>query len=337
MNDTEIDTLIIDAIKNNKIAKQKPQTEPKPSSIKIYKEQLKRLYTIVNTETEITMEGISKIITNFVHIKKMLDKSESDYSDNTKKNYINNVLNIILYITDIDKYHKLKPAKLNKITDAIFQYWQELVDKVNNKNLENTKDPKTHIESEDFTKVIKEMRKNIDKSAIDKNTLQDFILLLLYQGKNIAPLRNDYATLHIIGPEESLLSSENYLINYDNGKNEILINSDKVDKKMGSCKYKINKSSILNKYLNKLLDIRKSEDKDYLLENSENERLSCNGLTKLLQKIFKLHFGKKLSSSNLRHIYISNLSPELTNKKLDKIASSMRHSLSTQQNIYKKV
>ena len=336
MNDDEINNLIISAIKNNKIAKNKPETEPKPSSIKIYKEQLKKLYSIVNTETDITMNGISKIITNFIDIKKMLDKSESDYSDNTKKNYVNNVLNIILYITDIDKYHKLKSAKLDKITNAIFLYWQELVDRVNNKNLENTKDPKTHIESEDFTKVIKEMRKKIDKSDIDKNTLQDFILLLLYQGKNIAPLRNDYATLHIIGPDESLLSSENYLL-CNNGKNEIIINCDKVDKKMGTATYKINKSSILNKYLNKLLEIRKSEDKDYLLENADGERLSCNGLTKLLQKIFKLHFGKKLSSSNLRHIYISNLSPELTNKKLDKIASSMRHSLSTQQNIYKKV
>ena len=336
MNDTEIDTLIVNAIKNNKIAKQKPQTEPKPSSIKIYKEQLKKLYSIVNTETDITMNGISKIITNFIDIKKMLDKSESDYSDNTKKNYINNVLNIILYITDIDKYHKLKSAKLDKITQAITEYWTELVDRVNNKNLENTKNEATHIESEEFTKVIKNMRKNIDKSEIDKNTLQDFILLLLYEGKYIPPLRNNYATLHITEPQNSFLSSENYLICKD-GKNEILINSDKVDKKMGSAKYKINKSSILNKYLNKLLEIRKSEDKDYLLENADGERMSCNSLTKHLQKIFKLHFNKKLSSSNLRHIYISNLSPTLTNKKLDKIATSMRHSLTTQQQIYKKV
>ena len=336
MNDTEIDTLIVDAIKNNKIAKNKPQTEPKSSSIKIYKEQLKRLYMIVNIDTAITMEGLAKIITNFIDIKKMLDKSESDYSNNTKKNYINNVLNIILYITDIDKYHKLKPAKLDKITDAIFQYWQELVDKVNNKNLENTKDPKTHIEPQEFSKVIKEMRKKIDKSEIDKNTLQDFILLLLYEGKQIAPLRNDYATLHIIGPDESLLSSENYLL-CNNGKNEILINCDKVDKKMGTATYKINKSSILNKYLNKLLEIRKSEGNDYLLENSNGERMSCNGLTKHLQKIFLTQFGKKISSSSLRHIFISNLSPTLTNKKLDSISKSMRHSLQTQQNIYKKV
>ena len=58
MNDTEIDTLIVNAIKNNKIAKQKPQTEPKPSSIKIYKEQLKRLYTNKDYAPIIPLTGI---------------------------------------------------------------------------------------------------------------------------------------------------------------------------------------------------------------------------------------------------------------------------------------
>ncbi len=106
---------------------------------------------------------------------------------------------------------------------------------------------------------------------------------------------------------------------------------------MGSTTYKINKSSILNKYLNKLINIRLEEEKNYLLENTEDNRLSTNGLTKLLQKIFLTHFNKKISSSDLRHIYISNLSPDLTNKKLDKIATDMRHSIQTQQMIYKKV
>ena len=106
---------------------------------------------------------------------------------------------------------------------------------------------------------------------------------------------------------------------------------------MGSKTYKINKSSILNKYLNKLINIRLEEGKDYLLENADGNRLSTNGLTKLLQKIFLTHFNKKISSSDLRHIYISNLSPDLTNKKLDKIAKDMRHSIETQQMIYKKV
>jgi len=335
--DTEtIDNLIVEAVKNNKLSKNKPYTEPKQSSIKIYREQLKKLYFAVNGDTPITIEGLAKIIVNFDMVKNYLDKPENDFSNSTKKNYVNNALNIIMYITDIDKYYNVKPIKINKIREAITTYWEQLIEKVNKQYLENNKVEDKHIDIKEYQNVLKNVRKLIDSKTDNKFLLQDYLLLLFYEGKYIPPLRNNYATLIITEPKDDLLSSENYLIT-NNGKNEILINQDKVDKKMGSKTYKINKSSILNKYLNKLINIRLEEGKDYLLENTEGNRLSTNGLTKLLQKIFLTHFNKKISSSDLRHIYISNLSPDLTNKKLDKIAKDMRHSIQTQQMIYKKV
>jgi len=336
MDNTDIDTLIVEAIKNNKNEKKKPITEPKQSSIKIYREQLKKLYLSVNGDIPITMEGLAGVIVNFDIVKKYLDKEENDFSNATKKNYVNTVLNIIMYITNINDYYKVKPIKINKIREAITSYWEQLIVKVNKKYLENTKIEEKHIDNKQFQEVLKSFRKTVDKNLDNKYLLQDFVLLLLYEGKYIPPLRNNYATLIITEPKDDLLSSENYLIT-NNDKNEILINQDKVDKKMGSKTYKINKSSILNKYLNKLIKIRLEEDKDYLLENADGNRLSTNGLTKLLQKIFLTHFNKKISSSDLRHIYISNLSPDLTNKKLSKIATDMRHSIDTQQKIYKKV
>ncbi len=336
MDNTDIDTLIVEAIKNNKNEKKKPITEPKQSSIKIYREQLKKLYLSVNGDIPITMEGLAGVIVNFDIVKKYLDKEENDFSNATKKNYVNTVLNIIMYITNINDFYKVKPIKINKIREAITSYWEQLIVKVNKKYLENTKIEEKHIDNKQFQEVLKSFRKTVDKNLDNKYLLQDFVLLLLYEGKYIPPLRNNYATLIITEPKDDLLSSENYLIT-NNGKNEILINQDKVDKKMGSKTYKINKSSILNKYLNKLIKIRLEETKDYLLENADDNRLSTNGLTKLLQKIFLTHFNKKISSSDLRHIYISNLSPDLTNKKLDKIAKDMRHSIETQQMIYKKV
>ncbi len=339
MDNTDIDAIILEAIKTNKEEKKKPYVEPKTSSIKIYRTQLKKLHAIVNNmdeEEDITMEGLAKIITNFDTVKKYLDNETNDFSNSTKKNYVNTALNIIMYIKDIDKYYKVKPIKINKIREAITTYWEQLIDKVNKKYLENTKVEEKHIDIKEFQEVLKTVRKTTDKNLDNKFLLQDFVLLLLYEGKYIPPLRNNYATLIITKPKDDLLSSENYLIT-DNGKNEILINQDKVDKKMGSKTYKINKSSILNKYLNKLINIRLEDNKDYLLENTEDNRLTPNGLTKLLQKIFKTYFDKKISSSDLRHIYISNLSPDLTNKKLSKIAEDMRHSIETQQKIYKKV
>ena len=335
--DTEsLNNLIVEAIKNNKEEKKKPYVEPKPSSVKIYSDQIKKLYLVVNDSEDITLQGLAKIITNFDIVKKQLDLPANDYSDATKKNYVNTVLNIIMYITDIDKHYNVKPIKINKIRDAITTYWEQLIDKVNKKYLDNMKVEEKHIEKKQYENVLKSVRKTVDKNLDNKFLLQDYVLLLLYEGKYIPPLRNNYATLIITEPRDDLLSSENYLIT-DNGKNEILINNDKVNKKMGSKTYKINKSSVLNKYLNKLINIRLEEGKDYLLENTDDNRLSTNGLTKLLQKIFLNYFDKKLSSSDLRHIYISNLSPDLTNKELTKIATEMRHSKDTQQKIYKKV
>ena len=335
--DTEnLDSIIVEAIKNNKNEKKKPYTEPKQSSIKIYREQVKKLYQSVNGDIPITMEGLAKIIVNFDMVKNYLDKPENDFSTATKKNYVNNALNIVMYITDINNYYNVKPIKINKIREAITTYWEQLIEKVNKQYLENNKVEDKHIDIKEYQNVLKNVRKLIDSKTDNKFLLQDYLLLLFYEGKYIPPLRNNYATLIITEPKDDLLSSENYLIT-NNGKNEILINQDKVDKKMGSKTYKINKRSILNKYLNKLINIRLEEGKDYLLENTEGNRLSTNGLTKLLQKIFLTHFNKKISSSDLRHIYISNLSPDLTNKKLDKIAKDMRHSIQTQQMIYKKV
>ena len=335
-NDSELDSLIIEAIKNNKLSKNKEFVEPKKSSIKIYRDQLKKLYQSVNGDQNINMQGLAKVVTNFDIVKNYLDNEQNEFSDSTKKNYVNNVLNIIMYITNIDNYYNIKPIKINKIRDAVQLYWEKLIKKVNNQYLENNKVEDKHIDIFEFEEVIKKFRKTVDKNLDNKFLLQDYVLLLLYYGKYIPPLRNNYATLIITEPKDDLLSSENYLIT-NNGKNEILINQDKVDKKMGSKTYKINKSSILNTYLNKLINIRLEDGKDYLLENTEDNRLSTNGLTKLLQKIFLTHFNKKISSSDLRHIYISNLSPDLTNKELSKISEKMRHSLQTQQMIYKKV
>ena len=134
--DTEtIDNLIIQAIKNNKEEKKKPYTEPKQSSIKIYREQLKKLYQSVNGNQDITMEGLAKIIVNFDMVKNYLDKPENDFSNATKKNYVNNALNIVMYITDINNYYNVKPIKINKIREAITTYWEQLIEKVNKQYL----------------------------------------------------------------------------------------------------------------------------------------------------------------------------------------------------------
>lgn len=79
--------------------------------------------------------------------------------------------------------------------------------------------------------------------------------------------------------------------------------------------------SILAKYIKDF----KLEDDDYLLFPEDNERKSSSIITKELNKIF----GKKVSSSMLRHSYItSELGPKI--EELKEIADDMGHSTSTQ-------
>ncbi len=66
--------------------------------------------------------------------------------------------------------------------------------------------------------------------------------------------------------------------------------------------------------------------------------MSKNNLTKYLQNLFYSYLNKKVSSSMLRSIYISNLDfNKLSNKKLTKIAKEMNHNIKSQQLEYKKV
>tara|TARA_R110000803_G_scaffold19146_3_gene50401 strand:- start:126 stop:554 length:429 start_codon:yes stop_codon:yes gene_type:complete len=70
-----------------------------------------------------------------------------------------------------------------------------------------------------------------------------------------------------------------------------------------------------------------------LLLNSRKEPMTGNGLTKFLQKTFA-PTGKSISSSMIRHIFISEKFPAVNDEK-EEVASKMLHSTS-QQTLYSK-
>ena len=72
----------------------------------------------------------------------------------------------------------------------------------------------------------------------------------------------------------------------------------------------------------------------YLILNSKGEKISPNSLTKLLIKVFEPS-GKKISSSMLRHIYITEKFPPQTDEKTE-LAEKMLHSKQVQSDIYAK-
>tara|TARA_R110002167_G_scaffold189830_2_gene392010 strand:- start:541 stop:1341 length:801 start_codon:yes stop_codon:yes gene_type:complete len=102
----------------------------KNSSFKNYKSISIKLFNIINktdynenmSEEEI-MIGFGKVVNKFEKLKEYLDSNVNNFKITTKKNYINNLLNVILKIKDIDNYCIKKKKKLEDLKKDIKDYW----------------------------------------------------------------------------------------------------------------------------------------------------------------------------------------------------------------------
>jgi hypothetical protein len=140
--------------------------------------------------------------------------------------------------------------------------------------------------------------------------LQDYVVLRTYLD---FPLRNDFAEMKSLTladykkiPKEER-EEKNYLVK-DNKKLFFYINNFKNKAKIGAKQFEIPKG------LEKLIKLWLKHNKSgwFLIKNDTNEPLSPNGITKLLNKIFKKRVDKLISTSMIRHIIISH---ELRNEK----------------------
>jgi len=328
-----------------KLLKQSLNTDLRETSFNNYKCQTITLYNMANKNNysndydDITVrKGLANVIMKFNDIKLILEKPNK-YKTNTIKNFVNTVLNVIWKIPHIDDQITLSKIKKTKLNASIKEYWLALQHKIRGERLNNIVDPNYHITEKEFDKVTKKLSTHLKKDDnMNKHDLQELTLLLFYRGKPIPPLRNNYASITICDKNNILLDTENYLIHdEEEGRNIIIINNDKVSDTYGSSTYKIGKGTTLNYCLNRLCKYRKEEDKNYLLEYKSGDKMTPNGLTKSLLQLTKKYFNKQISSSQFRHIFITNLNKGLTNLKLDKIAKKMRHSIETQQFTYKNI
>jgi len=140
--------------------------------------------------------------------------------------------------------------------------------------------------------------------------LQDYVILRTYLS---FPLRNDFAEMAVVSladynkiPKKER-EQKNYLVK-DKKKLYFYINAFKNKAKLGAKQFEIPKG------LEKLIKLWLKHNKTgwFLIKNGTNEPLSPNGITKLLNKIFKKRVNKLISTSMIRHIIISH---ELRNEK----------------------
>lgn len=297
-------------------------------------------------------------------IEKMIKDSRSNIKVNTLNAYVTNIHKVFkeVFNNDINtdnfnKFSKVKKyletlnlATRKNILVAIIvllqayntpshilkkynTYFKELsIEYENNYNKQIKSDKeklnwvtKTEIDNKLKSLEILIDKMNMDKlSKNDKDIIQQHLVISLYIGEHIPPIRNDYAGMKISNTE---LKKCNYI---DLNNNQIILNNYKTDKTYGT--KKINIPTYILELITRWI---KYNDSGYLLINiRQGDPMTKNGLTKYLNKIFK---PKKVSTTILRKVYLSNKYPVLYNRKdMKNDAYVMGHSIDTQQSIYTK-
>lgn len=280
-------------------------------------------------------------VRTYISILKNLSKS-LDFEP-TRENFISNRDKIISHLKDIEpKKRKTILASIIVLLDNGKE--NEVVDTFREKMMTDVKQAEDEVKEQKLTDKQKENWLSWDEIEkiyydLDKETkglwkienlkhsakmrLQDFVLLSCLM--LIPPRRSlDWSDFKIKNIDED---KDNYIL-----KDKLVFNSYKTKKYYGKQTVDI-KNSPLKKILN---DWIKVQDGDYLFTDTKGNYLSPTKLTFRLYSLFK-EKGKKISTSMLRHIFITDKVlpniPKLT--ELEKQATDMGHSLSEQMK-YKK-
>jgi len=213
---------------------------------------------------------------------------------------------------------------------------------------------KTQSESENWTSlevlraVLNKYKKELNDRGVfsgkdeelkrrDFELLQKYVVGFLYIGDDEfnPPQRNVYGTTKIISLKDyNNLSKEELKQNY-------LVVQSKNNKFFSLGDYKTEKTYGINripagKKLNAVLNIWLHHNKsDFLILNSKGAMMGTNGLTKYLNSVFAPSGKKNISSTMLRHIFITEKISGPSYAEKQDIAKKMGHSVDTQE-IYRK-
>ena len=264
------------------------------SSIKTYISILSNLYKKLNGDGNI--EWFER---ENDEILKYLD----DKNNQTQKT----TLSALFVLTNLKQYQTVMNTIMKKVND---DYKNQ---KMNEKQKDNwisvnEIEEKYNLLSADANLMLNK------KKILNENVLMEFLLMSFLSGVIIPPRRSlDYSEMKI----------RNYDVKIDNyyKANKFYFNKYKTVKTYGMQILDVPKQ--LNNVLKKWIKINAN---DYMLYSSNNNKISCPQITRILNKVF----GRKISTSMLRHIYLTDVYknvPQLS--KMEILADEMGHSVST--------
>ena len=257
---------------------------------------------------------------NLLFLKKTddIDAFISKYAESSQKT----VYAIITSVLSLDK---------DRITmKKTYNHYKEETEKRSQKAREVPTELKTEKQDKNWI-TWDEVQKRRDE-------LEGLPLLVLSLYTYIAPRRNkDYLEMAVFkalkkDKIEDLSKDKNYLIvDYRGTPQQFVFNVYKTAKTYGTQTIPISDplKSIIKTYLaSRKLEDPKAKETPFLMDDEGKVLTLDNSITRILNKIF----GKKVGSSMLRHIFLSD---KYNIKEMKQIADAMGHSLSQQKEYMK--
>ena len=278
---------------------------------------------------------------DFDKVKEFLETNKAS----TKKNRLASI-SVVLRI-DEDKNEELIKKYNEYMYDVAKKYEEEIA-----KNKKSKVQSDNWVKLDELLKVFNILKKEVFAEELhkghkkfaskdEKELLQKFMVSSLYT--LIPPRRNrDFSEMKVITEAEynKLTDSEKDDLNYlviKNKSNMFFSFGDYKTKRVHGLQ-----KVVIPKKLRQVLNIwRKFNPKaEWLISNNRGNKMSANSLTKYLMKIFSKTGKKNISSSMLRHIFIT-YNPTLKEireqkKEGEKIAKDMGHTTDMQEKYVKK-
>jgi hypothetical protein len=331
---------VIKNIKKNLIVKYKNMDiveeikKERPSlsegTIKAYTSNLRKLHEKITGKKDI--ENLDFLKSPDVVLEK-IDKLLT----NTQKNYL--VAVVVILQTNKQKYKDLIEIYQKKIKNM-----QEAVNDKYDENEKSSKQANNWADYQDILKLLKKLKKEtkplLEKdpenlTQKEKDLIQNYLVVYLYSGKAFPIIRNDFADMKIVNESDERDDDKNYFVVKKKGLPYFQLNEFKTKKYQGEKIIPI-KDLELRKLINKWAKITNT---GYLLINvSNNSPMKANGISKYLQKIYLKNLNKKISTSLLRSIFITNkYDKNLSQKEKKNLAENMGHSKNTAEQVYNKI
>ena len=264
------------------------------SSVKTYTSILSNLYKKLNGEGNI--EWFKK---EHIEILKYLD----DKNDQTGKT----TLSSLFILTNMKEYQTVMNTIMKKVNDDYKDQKMNEKQKYNWISIDEIKE-KYNVLSADANLMLNK------KKILNINVMNEFLLMSFLSGVIMPPRRSlDYSEMKIRNFDTK---TDNYY-----KANKFYFNKYKTFKTYGLQILDVPKE--LNNVLKKWIKINTN---DYMIYSSNGHKISCPQITRILNKVF----GKNISTSMLRHIYLTNVYKDVPRlNQMEHLADEMGHSVST--------